>query len=1162
MSIQPSLHSEPGIHPHRWQELVELAGILSSQYNLAAILDYATQVCENNYGCELHIWLEPTFRILYNQTDLNHPTLVNELSAIMTQAEEGKRLIRGTGIDGNLQDQRFAIAFPIVVREQYLGVIELRSLDAQENNNQGPIFGAELINQISHAIYLLGHLSHNEFLQKELIHLTAIQDISKSILSNLDRDSLLNSALSIIRMKFGFPNAGLLTPRKESNEAFTKVEISEEGIKIDPWYCFSGDADPVSWSITHREPVVINTTTFDGRFDPSVFTRGMQSEVVFPLLNGDILVGALVLASDSSDAFGPDTLAGFQLLAQNISVAIRNTELYYSEQARRSILDDLQSLIGIITTETSLDDLLQRLFDEVEKTIACDAAVIWLVDHSAGQDGMEPFIPTLRFGAARINKSSFKGVDQLAEPEGDDISDHLPNISSDSQLPVSQYQWIDEILESKLALIKNASPGFEPVGVMLGFADEYSAIGTPLLVENQPVGIMILVDRLSEKFGIDTQLLLDTISRYAAIAIENTKLFRAAHDQAWISTVLLQVTEATQSVDNIDDLLQAVCDILPGLADVEACMIFLWDQSLEAFFPQASNGFSIEQSTLLKDWNIYPGSAGAFDQLSQSKSPVILSAENLSDEITASVFPERDFDRDLMILFPMAAQIVLDGAILVDFTNSTLQKDSPQEIWDEKLSMVQGAAHQTAITLENLQLIKSQEEEAYISVALLQVAQAIVSLIQLDEILASIVRITPILVGVKRCIIYLWDENEQLFRHSESFGISRNDIESIGQQFSAQHFPLIDTIQQQNQIIYHPLGSEDTPLIWNKITGSECFRIEGGSGEVQEEGSIKLDAQSLINHERLLVGFPLSIKGELLGVMLIEEEDLSKSPSSLHIREKRLEIVRGITQQAAIAIKNELLQQEAVKSESMERELQLAREIQATFLPEKLPDIPGWDIAASWQPARQVGGDFYDLLQIDGDHIGIVIADVADKGMPAALFMTLIRTLIRAATKEKPSPAAVLKQVNTLLIPDSKHGMFVTVFYAVISISTGKVVYANAGHNPPIVKHNGNSELVQLTRTSIALGLFDDMEVDQREFSLQLGDWILLYTDGVTEAFSASEEMFGAERLLHLLSQGQFTTSQELVREIEQSVNEFIRGTDLSDDMTLTVITRKSESTS
>lgn len=326
---------------------------------------------------------------------------------------------------------------------------------------------------------------------------------------------------------------------------------------------------------------------------------------------------------------------------------------------------------------------------------------------------------------------------------------------------------------------------------------------------------------------------------------------------------------------------------------------------------------------------------------------------------------------------------------------------------------------------------------------------------------------------------------------------------------------------------------------------------------MDDEISIKLDSKSLKNRDRLLIGFPLSMKGEVLEVMLIEEEDPIMGSPSIHLRERRIEIVKGITQQAAIAIKNELLQQDAVKSERMERDLQLARESQTTFLPDKLPDLPSWDISARWKPARQVAGDFYDILILEDDQIGFVIADVADKGMPAALFMTLIRTLIRAAAKEKKSPASVLKQVNDLLIPDSKHSMFVTVFYAVFSLKSGKRVYANAGHNPPLIKRVKQDDMIELTRTTIALGLFEDIVVGERELIINPGAWILLYTDGVTEAFSAKEEIFGTRRLFNLLENYRFISSNDLLDKIVGSVDDFIKGIDLSDDVTLAAIYRK-----
>ncbi|MFZ2095620.1 MAG: SpoIIE family protein phosphatase, partial [Anaerolineales bacterium] len=712
-------------------------------------------------------------------------------------------------------------------------------------------------------------------------------------------------------------------------------------------------------------------------------------------------------------------------------------------------------------------------------------------------------------------------------------------------------------INANIAKIREPNSVYEPLGALLDFTNDYSAIGIPLVVKNQSIGVIVFVHHLSEQYDNETKSLVSVIANYASIAIENTRLYTVAHDQAWVSTVLLQITEATQLITNLDELLETVVGILPDLIGVQACAVFLWDPSIEAFAIGGSNGFDEEQSARLEAWDLSSGSVIAFEKLKEYISPIVLNSDTISDEIATSIFPNYDLDNELLILFPLITQNNICGALLVDFTSSNLDINSSQEVWDEKYTLIQGAARQAAIAIENLQLVKSQEEEAYISVALLQVAQAIVSLNQLEEILGSIVRITPILVGVKRCIIYLWDDKELVFRQSQYFGFSRSDLELMDQIIKGNEFPFIDAIHKSNQIIYHPLGINHSPLSWSEISAGEYLVLEEMKSEHDVDVSVRITDRSLNMRERLLIGFPISIKSENLGVMLIEEEDLVRGTPSQHIREKRIEIVKGITQQAAIAIKNELLQQEAVKSEIMERELQLAREIQAAFLPDKIPQYPGWDFDVRWQPARQVGGDFYDILFLDQDKIGIVIADVADKGMPAALFMTLIRTLIRAAAKEKPSPSSVLKQVNELLIPDIKNGMFVTIFYGVLSLRSGKFVYANCGHNPPILKQTNRDELKELTRTGMALGIFSDIDIDDRELMIHRGDWLMLYTDGITEAFSLQGEMYGTERLFNTLLDNDFTNPKSLLDVVERSVFEFIDGADLSDDMTLTAIFRE-----
>jgi len=300
---------------------------------------------------------------------------------------------------------------------------------------------------------------------------------------------------------------------------------------------------------------------------------------------------------------------------------------------------------------------------------------------------------------------------------------------------------------------------------------------------------------------------------------------------------------------------------------------------------------------------------------------------------------------------------------------------------------------------------------------------------------------------------------------------------------------------------------------------------------------------------RLLIAVPISIKNDIFGMMLVEEAEKGH-----RFRARRIEIIHGIAQQAALAIQNDLLQQEMVVRERLETEVQLARQIQQTFIPQSLPTLDAWQFAARWRTARQVGGDFYDVIELPNNKLGLFIADVADKGMPAALFMALTRTLLRAAAIERNSPVDVLRRVNDQLLPDTRQGMFVTAVYGVLDNESGDFTFVNAGHNPPFwVKVNG--EVEKLTRTAIALGVVEQPKMQERTISLAEGDMLLLYTDGLTEAFSPAGELFGDERLADSL--GCIPCSaDEILMAVEERVNEFIDTIPLGDDMTMLAIKR------
>ena len=267
-----------------------------------------------------------------------------------------------------------------------------------------------------------------------------------------------------------------------------------------------------------------------------------------------------------------------------------------------------------------------------------------------------------------------------------------------------------------------------------------------------------------------------------------------------------------------------------------------------------------------------------------------------------------------------------------------------------------------------------------------------------------------------------------------------------------------------------------------------------------------------------------------------------------------MEIISGIAQQAALAIQNDRLQKEMVVRERLETEVQLARQIQQTFIPDSLPEHPQWQLAARWLTARQVGGDFYDVIELPDHRFGLFIADVADKGMPAALFMALTRTLIHAAVLETTSPAEALRRVNNLLLPDTHQGMFVTAVYAVLNPESGEMVYANAGHNPPLWVRKDSLE--RLTRTGVALGASDESHFEERAIHIQPGESVLFYTDGLTEAFNLEGDMFTEERLLRAIGWQESASADDMLKTVESALDDFAGNAPPSDDLTMLAIRR------
>ena len=241
-------------------------------------------------------------------------------------------------------------------------------------------------------------------------------------------------------------------------------------------------------------------------------------------------------------------------------------------------------------------------------------------------------------------------------------------------------------------------------------------------------------------------------------------------------------------------------------------------------------------------------------------------------------------------------------------------------------------------------------------------------------------------------------------------------------------------------------------------------------------------------------------------------------------------------------------------------ELAIAAQIQQSFLPDAITQIEGFTLAAKSIMAKEVGGDFFDVIPFEiipysKDRLGILIADVSGKGIPAALFMALSRIVVRVnATWYKEQPEMAIRNANTIITADSKSGMFVTLFYGILDAGNHTLTYVNAGHNPPLVCHGKDGSLTELPATGIAMGALPDAHYSAVSLGLEKGDVIILYTDGITEAENAKEEMFGEERLHNLICQYRTRPATEIIATILNDVRMFCGDHPQSDDITLMVI--------
>jgi serine phosphatase RsbU (regulator of sigma subunit)/putative methionine-R-sulfoxide reductase with GAF domain len=1017
-------------------------------------------------------------------------------SDLMRHALESQRLILSEEAE---RGGALAVAVPLLADEAVLGVLEVRRAEGP------PFTGAEielidgLAAQSAVALQAARRVTTERWRVEQL---SLVRTVSAQVVNVLELDELCHRVTDLILHTFNYYYVALFTldPGQESlrcraNAGATRPGSTES--EASPHLQIQLGEGIIGHVAQTGVEILANEVGREPHYRHVDSLPETRSEVALPLKAEGRVLGVLDVQSDQVNGFDETDMLVLRALADSIAIAVHNANLYRSERWRRQVADSLREVAGLLSEDVALDQVLEAILAELERTLPCDVVAIWLL-----RDG-DLCLSAARGYAAEVC-----------------ITDPSPDVDP----------WLNQALHADRPVIRTQQSPAEPLGAALGFPSDYSAITAPLRAGDQRLGVLTLAHRTPGRYGAESQAMTAAFASYAAVAIENTRLYQEAQELARISTVMLQVAKATRSLITLDEVIETVVHLVPMLVGVDRCAILLWDEPAEAFVPVAAYGLSPAQQATFDQWHIAPGDEPAFDDLRLDKAPIFIYDVTADPRLSEAAVWALGFES--LLLLPLLGQGEVLGAMLVDYQSDWFELGTVGTLHDERLAIIQGIALQTAAAIENTALREAQQEEAYVSAALLQVAQTVASLNDLDDILSTIVRIVPILVGVERGIIFLWDDEQSALRPAQAYGIPRDaETTLMARRYAPGDFPLLDAVREQDRLIVHSPGippdssSEDGELIPPSFTAD------------------------FVAHSLLAV--PLSVKGDVLGMMVLEQV---KTPH--RSRDRRLEIITGIGHQAALAVQNDRLQQEMAERERLERELQLAHDIQQTFMPSHLPELHGWELAFTWHAARQVAGDFYDFFELPDRRLGLVIADVADKGMPAALFMALTRTLMRAAALEEPSPAAALARVNDLLVPDAQHGMFVTAVYAVLSLEMGKLAYANAGHNLPLLLRSRTGELERLGKGGMALGVLEGLRLDERIVSLEPGDCLIFYTDGITEAFSPEEDMYGEARLQATVRSASGSSAQAMLETIGDSVTAFAGDAAPSDDRTLMVLRR------
>jgi serine phosphatase RsbU (regulator of sigma subunit)/putative methionine-R-sulfoxide reductase with GAF domain len=628
-----------------------------------------------------------------------------------------------------------------------------------------------------------------------------------------------------------------------------------------------------------------------------------------------------------------------------------------------------------------------------------------------------------------------------------------------------------------------------------------SGLFVPLKVSEQIIGLIGVQSRQTSSYHHGHQRLLSFLAGNVAAALGMITLHTEIRFRTSRLTTLGEISRRLISLRPLPALLQEIAVLISqafescavGIYELDGDHVLLRASAPEAFSPEVRR---IPEGQGIIGRTALDGRAYVIKNgASDEESPL----HGFIEGATELAIPLRLEDRVLGVLFictPEGRPFALDHMQLAEML-----------------------AAQLALAMLESHNYAQRQEESWITTMLLEVARHASQPGDVNQALQSVLQLSTMVAGTSWIMLLVKDETGEGLRIGPIAGLRRKQLLGISEfRIHPASLGIAPPYSEYNM----PVAIKLPPFL-SAALGTE-------------------DASSMA----------LSDGQTLLGALLLESTQLTERQNSL---------MAGIANQISLRIENARLIDEIAARRSLEREITMARNIQQSFLPKFVPIHPGWEIGVTWQTARDVGGDFYDFIPLPpgphGPRLGIVIADVAGKGVPAALFMAMCRTLLRSVAISRIDPGETLERLNQILFEDTEADLFISLFYALWEPEAGRLSFANAGHNPPLLFIPEHPARI-IGEHGMVLNVDEDANYQTYSLDCSPNQMLVLYTDGVTEAMNSNGELFELHRLEHMVLGMRKWKAQQVADLIADRVRQFTAEPDLSDDLTAIVIRRTS----